>query len=85
MALSASLPQINLCVQGETRGSPHSHREDHHIVRNAPVQPSASSAAILAQVEPSVGVPVSSRIIRRRLAEGHLGSRTTMVFSMTVW
>ncbi|GFY10806.1 hypothetical protein TNCV_1123281 [Trichonephila clavipes] len=29
-----------------------SHREDHHIVRNARVQPTASSAAIQAQVAP---------------------------------
>ncbi|GFX64871.1 uncharacterized protein TNCV_1095151 [Trichonephila clavipes] len=30
-------------------------REDRHIVRNARVQPTASSAAIQAQVEPSLG------------------------------
>ncbi|GFX77290.1 transposable element Tcb2 transposase [Trichonephila clavipes] len=52
-----------------------SRREDHHIVRNARVQPSASSAAIQAQVAPSLEAPVSFRIIRKRLAEGHLGSR----------
>ncbi|PRD28354.1 UNVERIFIED_CONTAM: hypothetical protein NCL1_32619 [Trichonephila clavipes] len=52
-----------------------SRREDHHIVRNARVQPSASSAAIQAQVAPSLGAPVSCRTIRRRLAEGHLVSR----------
>ncbi|GFY06233.1 transposable element Tcb2 transposase [Trichonephila clavipes] len=52
-----------------------SHREDRHIVRNSLVQSTASSAAIQAQVTPSLGAPVSSRIIRRRLAEGHLGSR----------
>ncbi|GFV75840.1 transposable element Tcb2 transposase [Trichonephila clavipes] len=46
-----------------------------HIVRNARVQPTASSSAIQAQVAPSVGSLVSSRTIRRRLAEGHLGSR----------
>ncbi|GFW27065.1 HTH_Tnp_Tc3_2 domain-containing protein [Trichonephila clavipes] len=50
-------------------------REDHLIVRNARVQPIASSAAIQAQVVPSVGTPVSSRTIQRHLAEGHLGSR----------
>ncbi|GFX43118.1 transposable element Tcb2 transposase [Trichonephila clavipes] len=50
-------------------------REDHHIVRYARVQPTASSTAIQAQVAPSLGAPVSSRTIRRRLAEGHLGSR----------
>ncbi|PRD25189.1 UNVERIFIED_CONTAM: hypothetical protein NCL1_41641 [Trichonephila clavipes] len=46
-----------------------SRREDRHIVRNARVQPTASSAAIQAQVAPSLGAPVSSRTIRRRLAE----------------
>ncbi|GFS53002.1 transposable element Tcb2 transposase [Trichonephila clavipes] len=49
--------------------------EDRHIVRNARVQPTASSAAIQAHVAPSLVAPVSSRTIRRRLAEGHLGSR----------
>ncbi|GFV83105.1 transposable element Tcb2 transposase [Trichonephila clavipes] len=49
-------------------------REDHHVVKNATLQPSASSAAIQAQVDPSLGTPVSSRTIRRRLAEGHFGS-----------
>ncbi|GFX93856.1 transposable element Tcb2 transposase [Trichonephila clavipes] len=52
-----------------------SRREDRHMVRNARVQPTASSTAIQAQVSPSLGVPVSSRTIRKRLAEGHLGSR----------
>ncbi|GFY01220.1 transposable element Tcb2 transposase [Trichonephila clavipes] len=52
-----------------------SRREDHHIVRNARMQTTTSSAAIQAQVAPSLGAPVSSRTIRRRLAEGHLGSR----------
>ncbi|GFV27889.1 transposable element Tcb2 transposase [Trichonephila clavipes] len=57
-------------------GSPRqtSSREDRHIVRNARVQPTASSAAIQAQVAPSLGTPISSQNIRRRLAEGHLGS-----------
>ncbi|GFX02785.1 uncharacterized protein TNCV_4437671 [Trichonephila clavipes] len=32
-----------------------SRREDRHIVRNARVQPTASSAAIQAQVSPSLG------------------------------
>ncbi|GFX45362.1 transposable element Tcb2 transposase [Trichonephila clavipes] len=36
---------------------------------------SPSSAAIQAQVAHSLGAPVSSRTIRRRLAEGHMGSR----------
>ncbi|GFV78171.1 transposable element Tcb2 transposase [Trichonephila clavipes] len=52
-----------------------SRREDRHIVRNARVQPTASSIVIQAQVAPSLGAPVSSRITRRRLAKGHLGSR----------
>ncbi|GFY02233.1 transposable element Tcb2 transposase [Trichonephila clavipes] len=52
-----------------------SHREDRHFARNARVQATASSGAIQAQVAPSLGVPVSSRTIRRRLAKGHLGSR----------
>ncbi|GFX20210.1 transposable element Tcb2 transposase [Trichonephila clavipes] len=51
-----------------------SRREDHHIRRNSRVQLTASSATIQAQVAPSLGVPVSSRNIRRRLAEGHMGS-----------
>ncbi|GFW60626.1 HTH_Tnp_Tc3_2 domain-containing protein [Trichonephila clavipes] len=69
-----------------------SHREDRHIVRNARVQPTASSAAILAQIAPSLRAPVSSRTIRRRLAEGHLGSRRplrvvtlTLTHDASVW
>ncbi|GFX20181.1 transposable element Tcb2 transposase [Trichonephila clavipes] len=50
-------------------------RKDHHIVIKARVQPTASSAAIQAQVAPSLEAHVSSRTIRRRLAEGHLESR----------
>ncbi|GFW22230.1 uncharacterized protein TNCV_1429841 [Trichonephila clavipes] len=42
-----------------------SRREERHIIRNARVQPTASSAAIQAQVAPSLGAPVSSRTIRR--------------------
>ncbi|GFW48427.1 transposable element Tcb2 transposase [Trichonephila clavipes] len=53
-------------------------REDRHIVRNARVQPTASSAAIQAQIAPSLGVPVTSRTIQSRLAEGHLGSRRSL-------
>ncbi|PRD31177.1 UNVERIFIED_CONTAM: hypothetical protein NCL1_24147 [Trichonephila clavipes] len=61
---------------GSGRPRQTSRREDHHIVRNARVQPTALSAAIQqAQVAPSLGAPVSSRTIRRRLAEGHLGSQ----------
>ncbi|GFV65883.1 HTH_Tnp_Tc3_2 domain-containing protein [Trichonephila clavipes] len=60
---------------GSGRHRQTSHREDRHIVRNARVQPTASSAAIQAQVAPSLGAHVSSRTIRRRLAEGHLEPR----------
>ncbi|PRD32943.1 UNVERIFIED_CONTAM: hypothetical protein NCL1_18937 [Trichonephila clavipes] len=56
-----------------------SRREDLHIVRNARVQPTSSSTAIQAQVPPSLRAPVSSRSIRRHLAEGHLGSRARYV------
>ncbi|GFU89002.1 HTH_Tnp_Tc3_2 domain-containing protein [Trichonephila clavipes] len=50
-----------------------SRRPPHH--KNARVQPNASSSAIRAQVASYQGAPVSSRTIRRRQAEGHLGSR----------
>ncbi|GFW83987.1 transposable element Tcb1 transposase [Trichonephila clavipes] len=60
---------------GSGRPQQTSHREDRRIVKNARVQPTASSAAIQAQVAPSLGALVSSRTIRRRLAEGHLESR----------
>ncbi|GFT15071.1 transposable element Tcb2 transposase [Trichonephila clavipes] len=60
------------------------HLEDRHIVRNARVQPTASSAAIQTKVVPSLGAPVSSRTTRRRLAEGHLGlQRPLRVLPMT--
>ncbi|GFV85712.1 transposable element Tcb2 transposase [Trichonephila clavipes] len=64
-------------TRGPGSGRPRqtSRREDRHIVRNARVQPTASSAAIQVQVALSLEDPVSSRTIRRRLAEGHLGSR----------
>ncbi|GFX75027.1 transposable element Tcb2 transposase [Trichonephila clavipes] len=52
-----------------------SHREDHHIVRNAYVKLTASSVAIQAQLVSSIVVHVSSRTIRKRLAKGHLGPR----------
>ncbi|GFY19588.1 transposable element Tcb2 transposase [Trichonephila clavipes] len=60
---------------GSGRPRQTSRLEDSYIVRNSRVQPTASSIPIQAQVAPSLGTPVSSRIIRRRLAEGHLGSR----------
>ncbi|GFU71520.1 transposable element Tcb2 transposase [Trichonephila clavipes] len=55
-------------------------REDRYIVRNALVQPTASSATMQAQVAPSLGAPMSSRSIRRFLAEGHLGSWRSLRF-----
>ncbi|GFY36478.1 transposable element Tcb2 transposase [Trichonephila clavipes] len=48
---------------GSGRTQQTSRREDHHIVRNARAQPIASSAAIQAQVAPSLVGPVSSRTI----------------------
>ncbi|GFT46774.1 transposable element Tcb2 transposase [Trichonephila clavipes] len=64
---------------GSGRSQQTSRREDRHIVRNARVKPTASSTAIQALVAPSLGAPVSSRTIRRRLAEGHLGSQRPFV------
>ncbi|GFV39015.1 transposable element Tcb2 transposase [Trichonephila clavipes] len=55
-----------------------SRQEDRHIVRNARVQPTASSVTIQGQVAPSLGAPVSYRTIQRWLAEGHLGSWHTL-------
>ncbi|PRD21513.1 UNVERIFIED_CONTAM: Transposable element Tcb2 transposase [Trichonephila clavipes] len=60
---------------GSERPRQTSRREDRHIVRNARLQPTASSAAIQIQVETSLGAPVSSRTTPRCLAEGHLVSR----------
>ncbi|GFX24135.1 HTH_Tnp_Tc3_2 domain-containing protein [Trichonephila clavipes] len=60
------------CHLHEDQAHDESSRRSPH--RNARVQPTASSAAIQAQVAPSLEAPVSSRTIRRRLAEGHLGS-----------
>ncbi|GFW43903.1 transposable element Tcb2 transposase [Trichonephila clavipes] len=50
-------------------------QQDRPNVINARTQPTASSFSIQAQVAHSLGAPVCSRNIRRRLAEGHLGSR----------
>ncbi|GFU55565.1 transposable element Tcb2 transposase [Trichonephila clavipes] len=61
--------------RGSERPRQISLREDRHIVRNGRVQPTASSAAIKA---PSLGALVSFRTIRRRLVEGHLGSRSPL-------
>ncbi|GFW47466.1 transposable element Tcb2 transposase [Trichonephila clavipes] len=60
---------------GSGRPQQTSRREACHIVRNARVQPTASSATIQEQIAPSLGSPVSSRTIQKRLAEGYLGSR----------
>ncbi|GFW62300.1 transposable element Tcb2 transposase [Trichonephila clavipes] len=49
-------------------------REDRHLVRNARVLPTASRH-IQEQEVPSLGGPLSSRSIRRRLAKRHLGWR----------
>ncbi|GFY10506.1 transposable element Tcb2 transposase [Trichonephila clavipes] len=46
-----------------------SRREDNNIVRKAHVHPTAPSAAIQAQVAPSLAAPVCSRIIRKCLFE----------------
>ncbi|GFX03118.1 transposable element Tcb2 transposase [Trichonephila clavipes] len=72
----AASPLMRLVEGEESSGRPRqtSRREDRHMVRNARVQSTASSAAFQAQVAPSLGSHVSSRTIRRRLAEGHLGS-----------
>ncbi|GFU71333.1 hypothetical protein TNCV_3783181 [Trichonephila clavipes] len=63
-----SLPRFSNCPRQT------SSNEDHHIVRITRVQPTASSAAIQEQEPPSLGASVSSRTIRKRLAERHLGS-----------
>ncbi|GFU53588.1 transposable element Tcb2 transposase [Trichonephila clavipes] len=55
-----------------------SRREDRHIVRNARLQSTASSAFIQAEIAPSLEAPVSSRTVGRRLAEVHLGSRSPL-------
>ncbi|GFX61639.1 transposable element Tcb2 transposase, partial [Trichonephila clavipes] len=60
---------------GSGRPRQTSRREDHHTVRNARVQLTASSAVIQALVTPLLWAPVSSRTIQRRPAEEHLGSR----------
>ncbi|GFW51936.1 HTH_Tnp_Tc3_2 domain-containing protein [Trichonephila clavipes] len=61
-----------------------SRREDHHIVRNARVRPTASSAAIQAQVVPLLWAHVSSGTIRRCLTKEHLGSvRSLRVLPLT--
>ncbi|GFW56662.1 transposable element Tcb2 transposase [Trichonephila clavipes] len=57
-------------------------REERHIGRNARVKPTASSAASQAEIETSLGAPVSSRTIRKRLAEGHLRSHPLRVLPL---
>ncbi|GFS93521.1 hypothetical protein TNCV_1982221 [Trichonephila clavipes] len=61
--------------QSSERPQQSSRREDQSNVRNACVQPTASSAVIRALVAYLLGAPVSSRSIRRQLDKGHLGSR----------
>ncbi|GFX98078.1 transposable element Tcb2 transposase [Trichonephila clavipes] len=51
-----------------------SRREDRYIVRNARVQPTASSAADQAHLALSLEAPVSSRTVRRCLVDGHFRS-----------
>ncbi|GFU99817.1 transposable element Tcb2 transposase [Trichonephila clavipes] len=60
---------------GSGRPRQTSRREDRNIIGNARVQLTTSTAAIQAQVAPSLRAPMFSRTIRIRLAEGHLGSR----------
>ncbi|GFU42973.1 uncharacterized protein TNCV_3141171 [Trichonephila clavipes] len=63
---------IDMMEAGGQLGKKTSAPESHHILRNARIQTTASSATIQAHVAPSLGGPVSSRTIRKRLAEGHL-------------
>ncbi|GFU36411.1 transposable element Tcb2 transposase [Trichonephila clavipes] len=56
---------------------------DHRLVRNARVQPTASSASVQAQVAPPLGAPGSRRTVRRRPAEGHLGLRVLPLAPLT--
>ncbi|GFT29625.1 transposable element Tcb2 transposase [Trichonephila clavipes] len=61
-----------------------SHREDHHVIRYASVQPTASLATEQTHAAPSLRAPVTSRTIARRLAEGHPVSRCPLrVLPMT--
>ncbi|GFW49617.1 HTH_Tnp_Tc3_2 domain-containing protein [Trichonephila clavipes] len=55
----------------KTSSTDQSSRKPPH--RKKCIMPIALSATIQVQVAPSLGAPVSSRTIRRRLAEGHLG------------
>ncbi|GFS67646.1 transposable element Tcb1 transposase [Trichonephila clavipes] len=66
------------CREGSGCPRQTSRREDYHIVRNADVQITASSAAIQVRGAPLLGAPMSSRTIRRCLADGHLGSRRSL-------
>ncbi|GFW67586.1 transposable element Tcb2 transposase [Trichonephila clavipes] len=69
---------------GSKRPQQTSRREDRHIVRNARVQPTASSATIQTKVALSLEAPRSSRTIQKSLADGHLGSRNPLrVLSLT--
>ncbi|GFV66418.1 uncharacterized protein TNCV_4898991 [Trichonephila clavipes] len=54
---------------GSGRPRQTSRREDHHIVRNARVLPTASSDTYQVEVASSLGAPVPSRTIRGHLAK----------------
>ncbi|GFY03626.1 transposable element Tcb2 transposase [Trichonephila clavipes] len=60
--------------QGLRRPRQTSRLEDRHIVRTAHVQTTALLCVIRSQLAPSLGSPVYSRITRRSLVQGHLGS-----------
>ncbi|GFV82362.1 transposable element Tcb2 transposase [Trichonephila clavipes] len=71
MALSGSLLQINLGVQGETHGGLHNHKErkeNRRIVRQALVDPTATRSTKRADV----GVAIVPLTISRYLAEANL-------------
>ncbi|GFT94388.1 HTH_Tnp_Tc3_2 domain-containing protein [Trichonephila clavipes] len=59
-------------VSGRPRQT--SRLKERHLVRHTCLKATASSPTIQAQVALLLGTPVSTRTIRRRLAEGHLGS-----------
>ncbi|GFV88526.1 HTH_Tnp_Tc3_2 domain-containing protein [Trichonephila clavipes] len=61
-----------------------SNLEDHHIIQNSRVEPTASLAIVQTLAAPSLRAPVSSQTIARCLAERHLVSRQPLrVLPMT--
>ncbi|GFV57974.1 transposable element Tcb2 transposase [Trichonephila clavipes] len=74
VCLSCHLHEDHQHLQ-EGRPRQTSPQEHSHIIRNVSVQVTVSTANIQAQIAPSLEELVSSRSIRRHLAEGHLGSR----------